>query len=135
MSSRGVYVSLPADVLHQIDEECGGPSLPDEKKRAGTAGGRAAWVRSLIYEALGRTQPEDVHEKRKRCFQELVERKTVEPDNDEWPETVRRLHALRQEGLSLRQIAQVVEEEGRSTRRGGKWSAQTVRNALMQHRG
>ena len=69
MSTKGVFVSLPEDVIKDIDDICGGPSLPEEKKRAGTAGGRAAWVRQLIYNALGRTPPEDVHELRKRRFQ------------------------------------------------------------------
>jgi hypothetical protein len=132
MSSRGIYVSLPEEILREIDEVCGGPSLPSEKKRAGTAGGRAAWVRALIYEALGRAQPEDVHQQRKRKFQELVEKKAESADVDDWPATVARLRELRDEGLSLRQIGEVATKEGRSTRRGGKWSAQTVRNALLQ---
>lgn len=131
MSSKGVYVSLPAEILQEIDQFCGGPSLPSEKKRAGTAGGRAAWVRGLIYDALGRGRPEDVHEIRKRRFQELVEKKAAVADSDNWPKTLERLRELRREGLSLRQIANVVKEEGRATRRGGKWSAATVRNALL----
>ena len=132
MSSKGVYVSLPEEVLREIDEVCGGPSLPSEKKRAGTAGGRAAWVRALIYKALDKAQPEDVHQQRKRKFQELVQEKAENAEVDDWPDTVARLRELREEGLSLRQIGEVATKEGRSTRRGGKWSAQTVRNALLQ---
>lgn len=132
MSTRGVYVSLPEAVLQEIDKICGGPSLPAEKKRAGTTGGRAAWVRSLIYEALDLTPPEDIHQKRKQQFQELVEQKTSQIERDDWPTTLARLRELRKEGLSLRQIAKVVASEGRKTRRGGKWSAQTVRNALLK---
>ena len=132
MSSKGVYVSLPEEILREIDAVCGGPSLPSEKKRAGTAGGRAAWVRALIYKALDRTQPEDVHQQRKREFQELVQKKTESIQVDDWPATVARLRELRDEGLSLRQIGEVATREGHSTRRGGKWSAQTVRNALLQ---
>ena len=132
MSSKGVYVSLPEEILREIDEVCGGPSLPSEKKRAGTAGGRAAWVRALIYEALDKAQPLDVHQQRSRKFQELVQQKTERAEVDDWPVTVARLRELRDEGLSLRQIGEVATREGRSTRRGGKWSAQTVRNALLQ---
>ena len=132
MSTKGVFVSLPEDVIKENDDICGGPSLPEEKKRAGTAGGRAAWVRELIYNALGRTPPEDVHELRKRRFQELVEQKIDSAEQDDWPGTLTRLMELKQDGLSLRQIAKVVSQEGRKTRRGGKWSAQTVRHALLK---
>ena len=132
MATKGVFVSLPEDVITEIDEICGGPSLPEEKKRAGTAGGRAAWVRALIYEALGRTPPEDIHEQRKRRFQEMVDQKIDSAVQDDWPSTLNRLRELKEDGLSLRQIAKVVSQEGRKTRRGGKWSAQTVRHALLK---
>lgn len=130
MASKGIYISLPAKILKKIDRECGGPSLPSEKKRSGMKGGRAAWVRALIYQALGEEEPEDIHEKRKRRLrQELVRCEGADPLED-WVETKKRLRELRDEGLSLRQMAEIMRLENRATRRGGKWSAQTVRNAL-----
>jgi recombinase len=132
VSSKGIYISLPIEVLEEIDEICGGPSLPKGKKRSGTTGGRAAWVRSLIYQELGKELPEGIHEKRKQRFQKLVEENASSADEDDWPTTVKRLRELREEGLSLRQIAEVLRKEGRATKRGGKWTAQTVRNALLK---
>jgi Recombinase len=131
VSSKGIYISLPVEILNEIDEICGGPSLPQGKKRTGTTGGRAAWVRRLVYEALGKEIPEGIHEKRKQRFQQLVEEKAGSQERDDWSDTVKRLKALRGEGLSLRQIGEVLRKEGRATRRGGKWTAQTVRNALL----
>lgn len=132
MSSKGIYISLPADILEEIDTICGGPSLPEEKKRSGTTGGRAAWVRGLIYNALGKDMPKPIHEKRKQRFQKLVEERAGSTLENDWTATVERLRELREEGLSLRQIAEVLRMEGRQTKRGGKWTAQTVRNALLR---
>ena len=132
MASKGIYISLPIEVLEEIDTICGGPSLPEGKKRSGTTGGRAAWVRHLIYQALGKKLPKGIHEKRKQRFQKLVEEKANARDENDWPTTVKRLRALRAEGLSLRQIAEVLRKEGHATKRGGKWTAQTVRNALIK---
>ena len=135
MPSKGIYISLPAEILQEIDEACGGPSLPKHKSRSGRAGGRAAWVRRLIYRELGRREPRDIHAERQRKFQEQVEKQAETEkawDWDSWVETVKRLRALREEGLSLRQVAKVLEKEKRPTKRGGKWSAQTVRSILLK---
>jgi hypothetical protein len=77
----------------------------------------------------------DVHAERQRQFQEAIEEKAgqeAQSDWDTWIETVKRLRALRKDGLSLRQVARVLEREKRPTKRGGKWSAQTVRNVLLK---
>ena len=44
--------------------------------------------------------------------------------------TVARLRALRAEGLSLREIAATMTDEGHPTKRGGEWHASTVRAVL-----
>ena len=130
--AKGVFISLPQEVLEEIDAQCGGPSCPKGKKRSGKAGGRAAWVRRLIYRELGLTEPIDVHEQRKLDFQQLVEQRTRQAESNDWETTVRRLRELRQEGLSLRQVAEVLTREQRPTKRGGKWTAQTVRNLCLR---
>jgi site-specific DNA recombinase len=43
---------------------------------------------------------------------------------------IRRIYALRDQGCSLRSIADTLNAEGLATRRGGKWHAGTVRYAL-----
>jgi site-specific DNA recombinase len=44
--------------------------------------------------------------------------------------TVVRIHELRREGLSLREIAATLVDEGHRTKRGGEWHASTVRAVL-----
>jgi site-specific DNA recombinase len=44
--------------------------------------------------------------------------------------TIERACALRAEGLTLRGIAERLTAEGRRTKRGGKWAAETVRRVL-----
>ena len=46
----------------------------------------------------------------------------------------RRIEALHANGLSLREIAQRLTNEGIPTRRGGKWHASTVRSVLNRIR-
>ena len=50
--------------------------------------------------------------------------------DDAEAETVERIAALRGEGLSLRRIADVLTSEGRATKRGGRWAAETVAKVL-----
>lgn len=50
--------------------------------------------------------------------------------DDAEAETVARITALRGEGLSLRGIATVLTSEGRATKRGGRWAAETVAKVL-----
>lgn len=50
--------------------------------------------------------------------------------SEEEQATVERIVELRREGLSLRAIAAVLTNEGRLTKRGGKWEGETVRNVL-----
>jgi DNA invertase Pin-like site-specific DNA recombinase len=45
-------------------------------------------------------------------------------------ETVERIGVLRAEGHTLRAIAEQLTAEGRRTKRGGKWAAETVRKVL-----
>ena len=45
-------------------------------------------------------------------------------------ETIGRITVLRAEGRTLREIARVLDAEGRKTKRGGRWHAQTVANVL-----
>ncbi|MDI3291972.1 recombinase family protein [Polyangium sp. 15x6] len=47
-------------------------------------------------------------------------------------ETARRIFALRNEGKSLRDIAAALTAEGRTTKRGGAWAAETVRKVLAR---
>jgi DNA invertase Pin-like site-specific DNA recombinase len=46
--------------------------------------------------------------------------------------TVRRIVALRADGLSLREIAATLHDEGFRTKRGGAWAAETVRKVLAR---
>lgn len=59
-------------------------------------------------------------------------RRTIETDERE-VETIARAHELRARGLSLRAVAGILAAERRPTKRGGKWSAETVRAALARH--
>lgn len=51
-------------------------------------------------------------------------------ENGEGQATLRRIRDLHEEGLSLRAIADTLIAEGHRTKRGGRWAAQTVKNAL-----
>ncbi len=46
--------------------------------------------------------------------------------------TVRRIHELHAEGLSLRGVAGVLAAEGHATKRGGAWRPATVRKVLLR---
>ncbi|WP_437776171.1 recombinase family protein [Sorangium sp. So ce1097] len=48
--------------------------------------------------------------------------------------TVDRILALRADGLSLREIAATLTDEGYRTKRGGSWAAETVRKVLARSR-
>ena len=48
--------------------------------------------------------------------------------------TVRRIVDLRQQGQTLRGIAETLAKEGRKTKRGGRWYASTVRSVLRRER-
>jgi len=73
-------------------------------------------------EALGweRTQERDEHG---RC--------KVRPVATEL-ETIERIRVLRTEGCSLRAIARRLEEEGRPTKRGGRWCHRTIKGVLKR---
>lgn len=60
-----------------------------------------------------------------------VEAGNLVADQDE-AETVARIHDLAAEGRTLRAIASVLDQEGRRTKRGGKWAAETVRKVLAR---
>jgi IS30 family transposase len=47
----------------------------------------------------------------------------------------RRIEALHAKGLSLREIAKQLRQEGIATRRGGQWHASTVRSVLARIKG
>lgn len=57
--------------------------------------------------------------------------RVIELDVEEL-EILNRIHDLRSEGLSLRQIAATLDREGRKTKRGGQWHASTVRSVLSR---
>ncbi len=46
--------------------------------------------------------------------------------------TRERIRELRDAGLSLRQICESLEQEGRATKRGGRWAPQTVARVLSR---
>jgi hypothetical protein len=50
-------------------------------------------------------------------------------------ETVRLIVAFNREGMTLRTIAARLRVEGRSTKRGGRWHASTVRAVLRRVQG
>lgn len=132
--STGVFLNLAPEVVEMIDEKCGGPSYRPGEKRPGRSGGRAAWVRNLIHRELGLEPPVDPHlEKSKGLERRLAKRKPKKHHVSTlaWAKTVQRVLALRTEGQSLREIARTLEEEQIPTRRGGRWTAQTVRNILL----
>lgn len=58
-------------------------------------------------------------------------RRVVSEVTDEG-ETVERIVALRAEGASLRAIVAMLDAEGRKTKRGGQWAAETVRKVLAR---
>ncbi len=53
-------------------------------------------------------------------------------ENPEESATVARIQELRQAEKTLREIAATLTAEGYSTKRGGKWEAQTVRRVLLR---
>ena len=73
-------------------------------------------------EALGWTRDEETDEHGRHVVREVASE----------ADTVARIHELRAEGLTLRAIAAQLTEEGRLTKRGGKWHANTVRRVLAR---
>jgi DNA invertase Pin-like site-specific DNA recombinase len=73
--------------------------------------------------ALGHRRTDDVDDKGRR----------VVVEDDEELETVRRIHELRREGASFREIAGKLAAEGRPSKRGGKWAPATVRKVLIRN--
>ncbi len=137
--SSGIFLNLNPDVIKMIDEQCGGPSYRPGEKRPGRSGGRAAWVRELIHRELGLAPPVDPHlEKSQQLEKRLLNgqnRKKRQVPPLAWAKTVERVLELRNHGHSLREIASTLEQEGIQTKRGGRWSAQTVRNILLEQAG
>jgi DNA invertase Pin-like site-specific DNA recombinase len=64
--------------------------------------------------------------------QAAVEKALV--DDEAERATIRRILELEQDGLSLRQMAAVLEIEGRVAKRGGRWHPQTVARVLDRAR-
>ena len=54
------------------------------------------------------------------------------PKKTDPQEAGRRIKALHEQGLSLREIAQKLTSEGIPTRRGGQWYASTVRAVILR---
>lgn len=73
-------------------------------------------------EGLGWTRGDETDAHGRRVVREVKEE----------AETVERILALRAEGLTLRAIASTLAEEGRRTKRGGRWYASTVRAVLAR---
>ena len=61
-----------------------------------------------------------------------VEGRRIVEDVANEVETARRIFELRNEGKSLRDIAAALTGEGRTTKRGGTWAAETVRKVLAR---
>jgi site-specific DNA recombinase len=53
-------------------------------------------------------------------------------ENNEERETVKRIHELRADGLTLRAIAARLATEGHKTKRGGNWAAETVNKIIKR---
>lgn len=82
---------------------------------------RAEGVR-LGGEALGWARTEETDTDGRRLVREVEEEAA----------TVARIRALRSEGRTLRDIAATLTAEGRRTKRGGAWAAETVRLVLAR---
>lgn len=72
--------------------------------------------------ALGWRHAEATDENGRRVLE------TIDTEND----TVNRIVSLRSTGASLRAIVATLESEGRTTKRGGRWAAETVRKVLAR---
>ena len=72
--------------------------------------------------ALGWERTEATDSEERRVVRELPEEVA----------TVARIQVLRAEGQSLRSIAETLTTEGRKTKKGGKWAAETVRLVLSR---
>jgi site-specific DNA recombinase len=92
-----------------------------ERTRDALAHVRASGVR-LGGEALGWERGDESDEEGRRIVRDV--RGEVA--------TVKRILALRAEGLTLRAIAGALAAEGHQTKRGGRWAAETVRKVLAR---
>ncbi len=72
--------------------------------------------------ALGWTRTEDVDADGRRVVTTVAEE----------ADTVQRILALRAEGRTLRSIGAALETEGRKTKKGGRWQAETIRLILAR---
>ena len=94
-------------------------NLIGERTAAALAHLRGAGVR-LGGEGLGWQRAEETDAEGRKLVQEVPEE----------VETLQRIHELRAAGLPLRGIAERLTSEGRRTKRGGRWAAETVRLIL-----
>jgi len=93
-----------------------------ERTRDALAQLRADGVR-LGADPLGWRRSETVDESGRRCSEEIVDEGV----------TLRRVHELRRQGLGIKEIIAVLETEGRTTKRGGRWHATTIQRILRRH--
>lgn len=93
-----------------------------ERTRDALAQIRAAGAR-LGGEALGWRRGQALDASGRRCCEDVIHE----------GETIDRALELREQGLSIPQIAAALEAEGRRTKRGGRWHATTVQRLLARH--
>jgi DNA invertase Pin-like site-specific DNA recombinase len=92
-----------------------------ERTRDALAQLRADGVR-LGAEAFGWQRSNETDSNGRRRCEEVVDEGA----------TIRRMRELRQQGLYVREIAAVLEAEGRQTKRGGRWHVTTVQRILQR---
>jgi DNA invertase Pin-like site-specific DNA recombinase len=68
----------------------------------------------------------------KRSCETDVHGRRIVTDVEEEVATVRRIAALRAQGLAMRAIAERLAEEGHATKRGGRWHPHTVARVLAR---
>lgn len=113
-------------------------STPGGRLCAGVLVQVAQWEREIIADRIR----DALAEAKKRTPQDLrrlsKERgRTVKPIGNPGfkavpPSLVKRIQALRDQGLSLRKIAGTLERDGVKTAQGGRWQAETVRQILKR---
>lgn len=119
--SRGGTATVPLcerchGLVHGLD-------MSDHKRltRAALAGAKRRGVK-LGGDALGWTRTRHVDQNGRRGVVYIPTEQR----------TVARIVELREQGLTLRAIASQLADEGRETKRGGRWHATTVSNVLKR---
>jgi hypothetical protein len=125
-----ISLELPRRIVEKLDKRCGGPS-----GGSGRAGGRAHYIRKLVYQAVGEpigTGRAEWTRQAHTDFMEMADMTRLDQLSDRNKVILSRILTLREAGKTLAQIARVLQDEKFPTRSGKPWRRGAVDHFLRK---